>query len=108
MKIIQIETNPSGSRPALQDWSSNIVPDGYALCPEEFVDIFYSTTPAGFVNINVNDNIVTSMEVNQNALDEYIASLPEPEAIVEKPTQLDLIEAQVTYTAMMTDTLLEV
>jgi hypothetical protein len=30
---------------------------------------------------------------------------PEPEA---QPTQLDVIEAQVTYTAMMTDTLLEV
>lgn len=29
----------------------------------------------------------------------------EPEA---KPTQLDILEAQVTYTAMMTDTLLEV
>lgn len=29
--------------------------------------------------------------------------MPEPE-----PTQLDMIEAQVTYTAMMTDTLLEV
>lgn len=26
----------------------------------------------------------------------------------EKPSQLDIIEAQVTYTAMMTDTLLEV
>ena len=25
-----------------------------------------------------------------------------------KPTQLDIIEAQITYTAMMTDTLLEV
>ena len=31
--------------------------------------------------------------------------LPVPE---EKPTQLDIIEAQVAYTAMMTDTLLEV
>lgn len=31
--------------------------------------------------------------------------LPKPE---EKPSQLDVIEAQVTYTAMMTDTLLEV
>ena len=30
---------------------------------------------------------------------------PEPEAT---PSQLDVIEAQVTYTAMMTDTLLEV
>lgn len=39
---------------------------------------------------------------------EYIYNpLPvvEPEVV---PTQLDMIEAQVTYTAMMTDTLLEV
>lgn len=31
--------------------------------------------------------------------------IPEP---TEQPTQLDMIEAQVAYTAMMTDTLLEV
>lgn len=30
------------------------------------------------------------------------------EPVGDEPTQLDLIEAQVTYTAMMTDTLLEV
>ena len=34
-----------------------------------------------------------------------VAALPSP---AESPTQLDQIEAQVTYTAMMTDTLLEV
>lgn len=33
--------------------------------------------------------------------------LPEPETD-KTPTQLDIIEAQVTYTAMMTNTLLEV
>lgn len=33
--------------------------------------------------------------------------IPVPE-VPEQPSQLDLIEAQVTYTAMMTDTLLEV
>lgn len=34
---------------------------------------------------------------------------PIPEVIIEeKPSHLDIIEAQVTYTAMMTDTLLEV
>lgn len=33
-----------------------------------------------------------------------IAALPTPE---EQPTQLDMIEAQVAYTAMMTNTLLE-
>ena len=30
------------------------------------------------------------------------------EPVEEQPTQLDRVEAQVTYTAMMTDTLLEV
>lgn len=30
-----------------------------------------------------------------------------PESAEEEPSQLDIIEAQVTYTAMMTDTLLE-
>lgn len=33
--------------------------------------------------------------------------LPKPEPSTE-PSQLDILEAQVTYTAMMTDTLLEV
>ena len=34
--------------------------------------------------------------------------VPDTEPAEPMPTQLDLIEAQVTYTAMMTDTLLEV
>lgn len=34
--------------------------------------------------------------------------VPEPVQEPETPTQLDRVEAQVTYTAMMTDTLLEV
>ena len=33
--------------------------------------------------------------------------LPEPEPKPEAPSQLDRVEAQATYTAMMTDTLLE-
>ncbi len=36
----------------------------------------------------------------------YTPPAPEPEPEPE-PTQLDRIEAQVTYTAMMTDTLME-
>ena len=39
---------------------------------------------------------------------EYVYSPLPVESVVEQPTQLDLIEAQVTYTAMMTETLLEV
>ena len=33
--------------------------------------------------------------------------LPEPEPEPEEPSQLDRVEAQAVYTAMMTDTLLE-
>ena len=39
---------------------------------------------------------------------EFIYSPLEPVSIVMEPTQLDIIEAQVAYTAMMTNTLLEV
>ena len=79
MYIIKIEAFEDRSRPGLQSWDRPIIPDGYCLCPDEFVSIFYSTDPAGFVNITISeDNIVTSMEVNQEALDAYVASLPEP------------------------------
>ena len=37
-----------------------------------------------------------------------IGEVYNPPDVVPEPTQLDLIEAQVAYTAMMTDTLLEV
>lgn len=103
MKIIQISANPSGSRPALQDWGSPVAPAGYALCPDEFFDVFYSTSPAGFVNITVENNVVTSMEVNQEALDAYIASLPEPGPEVDpEPTAEEQLRADVDYIAAMT------
>lgn len=38
---------------------------------------------------------------------EEIAELPQEEPTQEEPTQEDKIEAQVLYTALMTDTLLE-
>lgn len=45
-------------------------------------------------------------EVVKRTAEEIEADMPEPAE--PQPTQLDLIEAQVTYTALMTDTLLEV
>lgn len=46
---------------------------------------------------------------NQPWLDEERKAeiIAEREAEAKKPTQLDIIEAQTTYTALMTDTLLE-
>ncbi|MBQ6125688.1 MAG: hypothetical protein IJI77_01510 [Erysipelotrichaceae bacterium] len=46
---------------------------------------------------------------NQPWLDEERKAeiIAEREAEAQKPTQLDIVEAQATYTALMTDTLLE-
>ena len=82
MYIIQIEANPSGSRPPLQSWNSATLPEGYAWITDEQKDIFYSTTPAGFVNITVEEQegikYVSSIEVSQDALDAFKATLPDP------------------------------
>ena len=82
MFIVQIQANPSGSRPPLQSWSSANPPDGYAFLTDEQKDIFYSTTPAGFVNITIEEQegikYVSQIEVNQEALDAFKATLPDP------------------------------
>lgn len=79
MKIIKITANENGSRPAPQEWRRDSLPSGYAWCPDEFVSVFYSTSPAGFVDIKVEADNVTEMTVNGVALAEYIATHPEPE-----------------------------
>lgn len=70
-------------------------------------------------NLCTEDEILFPVEMDWNEANEKIAKReahngeytiaddgqPEP---AEEPTQLDRVEAQVTYTAMMTDTLLEV
>lgn len=91
MYIIKLNAQSNGGRPPLQTWQEETAPDGYALCPEEFHSVFYSTSPAGFVNITVEDGVVTEMTVNQEALDAYVASLP-PKA-EEEPSEQDDIDA---------------
>ena len=78
MYIIKINANADGSRPPLQTWNNPKPPNGYAVCPDEFYEAFYSTTPAGFVNITIENDTVTEMTVNQEALEAYLASIPEP------------------------------
>lgn len=78
MYIIKKNPNVNGSRPAIQTWARETPPEGYAICPDEFLAVFCSTDPAGFVNITVENDVVTAMEINQEALDAYIASHPEP------------------------------
>lgn len=76
MNIIVRNANDHGSRPPLQTWSETYVPEGYAWCPDEFTDIFYSTNPAGFVNIEIENDTVVVMTVNKEAYDAYVATHP--------------------------------
>lgn len=92
MYLIQLEANPSGSRPPLQSWLSETAPSGYALCPDEFFRTFYSTTPAGFVEITTADGVVTAMTVNQTALDAYIADHPPQPKPEPEPTADEVLD----------------
>lgn len=80
-------------------WSANPYGDAYAVVPDELVEAVMET--GGFLEP------VWSGDGTELA---GFAPLDKPElpAAEEQPSLLDQIEAQVTYTAMMTDTLLEV
>ena len=82
MFIIKIEASPNGSRPPLQSWSHTVPPEGFAFLIDAQKDVFYATVPAGFVNLTVEEqdgvSYVASIEVNQEALDAYKATLPDP------------------------------
>ena len=94
MFIIKIEANSNGSRPPLQSWNDVMPPEGFAFLTDAQKDIFYSTAPAGFVNIIVEEqegiNHVASIKVNQEALDAFKAALPDPaiSAKAEKITEI--------------------
>ena len=82
MFIIRIEANANGSRPPMQSWNGATPPEGFALVTDAQKDVFYSTTPAGFVSIIVKEEngvkVVDTIEVNQEALDAFKATLPDP------------------------------
>ena len=80
MNIIQINANENGGRPPMQSWNS-APPAGYALVPDTLdTSAFYEFM--GFVTLELDGGTVMAMTGNQEALDAYKASLPEP---VEPP-----------------------
>lgn len=106
MKIIKKEPNVSGAHPAPQTWTSSNIPSTHAVILDSLdMTAFYEHN--GFVTLTIENNTVVSYTPNVEAWEAWKASLPDPAEIEVEPTQLDKIEAQVTYTAMMTDTLLE-
>lgn len=99
MKIMEIEPLENGAHRNQELFGVALVledlPEGWAMIPEELE--LPETYP--FVDIEVQNGIVTAMTAGV---------VPEPEREpTPEPTELDRLEAQVAYTAMMTDTLLE-
>lgn len=97
MKLIEIAPLENGAH-RNQNGGLSVVPEGWAVVP---YDMECENFPFGDVEVAEIDGVVTVTKWTPGVM-------PEPEPITEaEPTQLDLIEAQITYTAMMTDTLLE-
>lgn len=98
MRIIEIAPLENGAH-RNQNGGMSVVPSGWAVIP---ADMECENFPFGEVTVDETQNppVVTAWSP---------LPIPEPEPVPDpEPTQLDIIEAQVTYTAMMTDTLLEV
>lgn len=93
MHIIEIKALSNGAHRNQNGFIGDVLPVGWAVIPDSIK--IPSTFP--FVNITVSNGKVTSMTAG---------TVPNPEPVPDEPTQLDMIEAQVVYTAMMTDTLL--
>lgn len=87
--VRDIQTNTS--------WGANPYGEDYAVVPDDLVVSILET--GGFVDIELNEDGTEVVAFTPLEIPE----IPEP---TPEPSQLDLIEAQVTYTALMTDTLL--
>ena len=111
MIIILKEAFENGGYSNMQTWDNLPIPETHALWPDTLdTTDFYAHN--GFVVLTIEQvegvDTVTGYRPNVKAWEAWKATLPDPEDVTEEPTQIDRIEAQVTYTAMMTDTLLEV
>ena len=108
--FIQLEKNPDGSRAFqcggdLQEgqayWNTDAVP-----LPERFPCVEIETQEVSHEAVMDGEKVLipafTRLEVVSAENGEEIKV-----ETVASPTQLDRIEAQVTYTAMMTDTMME-
>lgn len=89
MNIIQINANENGGRPPLQSWHG-APPAEYAIVPDALdTSVFYNFM--GFVTLELDGSTVTAMTGNQEALDAYKASLPEP--VEPQPTTEERVAA---------------
>ena len=75
---------------------------GCAALPDALLGDYIAAK--GFVYLTLDGGTVTAVTVNQEALDAYDDAHP---VTPTEPSVMDMLEAQVLYTALMTDTLLE-
>lgn len=99
MKIIKIKKNENGGHNN-QTWPDGIdLPGGYAVVSDTLETPNF---PFGEIAVEEIDGVPTVVSWTPLPIPE-----PEPESLPQKePTQLDQIQAQVTYTAMKTNTLI--
>lgn len=97
MQMLEIKALDNGAH--RNQTYHGVLPDGWAVIPD---GMELENFPFGEVEAEEINGVMTVTKWTPG-------TRPEPEPVPEpEPTQLDILEAQVTYTAMMTDTLLEV
>lgn len=78
MKIIQAEATEIGYRPPIQTWTMDFVPKGYVSL-DDGVDTRIYYNAMGFVELILENGIVTGMTANEAAYQAYLAALPPEE-----------------------------
>lgn len=79
-------------------WHENPYGSSFAIVPDDMIDDIMETR--GYCDIELNKDGKTLKSFTPRAIPVF----PDTEL---KPSKIDMLEAQITYTAMMTDTLLE-
>ena len=113
MKMLEIAALPNGAH-RNQTFHGNL-PDGWAVIPDDMELENYPFGKVTATEVTHYREVEVAGHTEQKPYGVMTVTaweplpMPEPEPEPEpKPSQLDRVEAQVTYTAMMTDTLLEV
>lgn len=95
MTIIKLDPQESGQHMLeSQSHRTSCWMDGWISVPDELEEAVWDCE--GWCDLNIEGGVLTGITPKER---------PEPKKQIE-PTQLDRIEAQTAYTAMMTDTLL--
>lgn len=76
--------------------------DGDIELPDDLLTAYIETK--GFAILSVTDGVITAIEKNTEAYNAYEAEHP---VMPDPPTDIERLEAQILYTALMTDTLIE-